>query len=142
MKNLQLCSDKGSVTFHNAASENPIVTKVREKLRKIDARDPGLLKRKFQALDKDDSGSIDRREITRLVKKLVAPDATKEDVKAIANALDTDKGGSITFREFQIFVSPIVETIKVRLRSLDAAKLREHFFSLIRMIVAALMLKN
>ena len=79
-------------------------------------------------MDKDDSGSIDRREITRLVKKLVAPDATKEDVKAIANALDTDKGGSITFREFQIFVSPIVETIKVRLRSLDAAKLRRAFF--------------
>jgi hypothetical protein len=68
---------------------------------RIGERDPEKeLKDAFSVFDSDGSGSIDRKELKRLMKKL-GQALTEAELDAMMDEVDTDKDGVISFEEFK-----------------------------------------
>jgi len=60
------------------------------------------LRKVFDSIDKDKSGSIDRNEVAVLAKEL-GQEVKESDVEAIFSQMDTNKDGKISFEEFLIW---------------------------------------
>merc|ERR1712100_387144 len=64
------------------------------------------MRRKFDRLDEDGSGELDKSEFLLLVRSMLppgAPDPRQAQLQDWWNAIDEDESGFISFREFAIF---------------------------------------
>ncbi|EOD36304.1 hypothetical protein EMIHUDRAFT_70822, partial [Emiliania huxleyi CCMP1516] len=62
------------------------------------------IRRAFEALDRDHSGSLDSRELRSALRKLGLTEVDADATKAIMRKYDTDKGGRIELVEFASLV--------------------------------------
>ena len=78
---------------------------------RIGERDPEKeLKDAFAVFDTDKSGSIDRKELKRLMKKL-GQALTEAELDAMMDEVDTDGDGVISFQEFKAMMVCILSSL-------------------------------
>ena len=70
-----------------------------------------LAKEIFQSIDVDSSDYLDESEINQLLKMVSNSDAaiSKEHVKDVFKALDTDGDGKISFEEFKVYIIKMID---------------------------------
>jgi len=88
-------------------SEMPTKVGVRASTTELECLPPKILKRLknvlrgfFHKYDEDGSGSIDRRELSNLLRDLNEAGSGAKNIEDIFTAFDTDKDGTISFEEF------------------------------------------
>lgn len=71
-----------------------------------------ITKRAFDQIDTDKSGSLDLKEIKKILYSLAtdmgAEPPTEEDVQETLDRLDSDKSGTIEFNEFKVLIVKIL----------------------------------
>ena len=69
----------------------------------------------FDCVDIDKSGQIDENELEKLLSQISsdmgADPPTKEDVKEVLKYLDTDNSGKIEFKEFEVLIKDVLESM-------------------------------
>ena len=69
----------------------------------------------FDSVDTDKSGSIDEYELERVLSQISsdmgADPPSKEDVKEVLKYLDTDNSGKIEFKEFEVLIKDVLESM-------------------------------
>ena len=74
-----------------------------------------ITKLAFDSVDTDGSGSIDQYELESVLAKISndmgADPPSKDDVKELLKFLDTDKSGKIEFKEFEVLIKDVLESM-------------------------------
>ena len=74
-----------------------------------------ITKLAFDSVDIDHSGSIDEHELERVLSQISsdmgAAPPTKEDIKEVLKYLDTDNSGKIEFKEFEVLIKDVLESM-------------------------------
>ena len=86
--------------------KNVNVEKIRSKLASYDE---DKVRRYFDKLDKDQSGCVSSKELTKLVRKIVKEDATQQDTDDLLREMDKNKDSTVSVEELLAFafqVSP------------------------------------
>ena len=69
----------------------------------------------FDSVDIDKSGQIDELELEKVLSQISsdmgADPPTKEDVKEVLKYLDTDNSGKIEFKEFEVLIKDVLESM-------------------------------
>jgi len=69
----------------------------------------------FDSVDTDGSGSIDQYELERVLAQISsdmgADPPTRDDVNEVLKYLDTDHSGKIEFKEFEILIKDVLESM-------------------------------
>ena len=57
----------------------------------------------FNAVDADENGTLDREEVTRLIKHVIHMEVTPAVIDLAFSEMDTDGSGDVDFQEFSQF---------------------------------------
>mmetsp|Transcript_21268 Transcript_21268/g.39161 ORF Transcript_21268/g.39161 Transcript_21268/m.39161 type:complete len:105 (+) Transcript_21268:443-757(+) len=94
-----------------AAEKNPI-----DELLSDEAKLAEVTKAVFEAVDTDNSGSIDRKELKAAMESVAReanlPAPSEEDVNEVLNGLDADHSGTIDVHEFRILIVEVLKALR------------------------------